>query len=143
VYCSVGEDRDKTHSEALSVVVKSLIAAGVDDEDAQLISLNCPRFIQKLLGRSIEADEIVTWANLSSGAEDEAASTNEVVELNGSERWSVVLEFVGVQAQAATRISRVLSNSSIPAFLKKVGTLCFRIQDLRFKVFTKSLRFAN
>lgn len=127
VYDGVGDVRENSRSEALSVVVKSLIAAGIDAEDAERISLNCPLFIQKLVGRSIEADEIVRWANSSTEAEDEGSSTHgvdEVVELNVPERWSAMLEFVGVQAQAATRISHVLSNSSLPEFLKKVGTLC-------------------
>lgn len=123
VCCNVGDNRDKSFNDALSVVVRSLIAAGICEEDAERISLNCPLFIQKLLGRAVEADEIVRWANLSSGAEEVDARINEVVELNGPERWSVLLEFVGVHPQAVTRISRVLSNSSLPEFLKKVKFL--------------------
>jgi hypothetical protein len=120
----VGDAGDDARSEALSVVVRSLVAAGVAEEDAVRISLKCPHFIQKLVGRSSEADEIVRWASLSLGAgsEDEVPSANGVEELSDPERWSVVLEFVGVHPQATTRISRVLSNSSLPAFLKKVCT---------------------
>lgn len=113
---------DKSLSEAQSLVVKSLRAAGIDEQDAERISLNCPLSIQKLRNRSIEVDEIMRWA----GVEDEA-----VVELNNLERWSVVLEFVGVQEQAASRVSRVLLNSSLPEFLNKVGTLCSKYACLQ------------
>ena len=129
VYCSqdsARDGRDQSHKEALSAVVRSLVDAGIEEEDAVRISLKCPHFIQKLVGRSSEADEIVRWANMSLGAENEDPSANrsdEVVELSGPERWSVILESVGVRAQATTRISRVLSNSSLPEFLKKVCTL--------------------
>lgn len=133
VYCekgSVGDAGDQLRNEALSVVVRSLLAAGIEEEDAVRISLKCPHFIQKLVGRSSEADEIVRWANLSLGAEGEGEGedfggngSGGVVELSGPERWSVVLEFVGVHPQATARISRVLSDSSLPEFLKKVCSL--------------------
>lgn len=125
VYCahdSLGDSSDRSREEALAVVVRSLVAAGIEEEDAVRISLKCPHFVEKLVERSGEDDEIVRWANLSLGVEDEDPAC-EAVELSGPERWSAVLEFVGVHAQAAARISRVLSNSSLPDFLKKVHSV--------------------
>ncbi|KAG0563487.1 hypothetical protein KC19_8G035100 [Ceratodon purpureus] len=149
VYCEregVGDAGDQLRNEALAVVVRSLVAAGIEEEDAVRISLKCPHFIQTLVGRSSEADEIVRWANLSLGAEGESEGSSgnglgEVVELSGPERWSVVLEFVGVNAQATNRISRALSGSSLPEFLKKVKFLeeALNVSQLDGRIFERKV----
>nr|XP_024403083.1 transcription termination factor MTERF4, chloroplastic-like [Physcomitrium patens] len=127
VYClqdSVEDDRSRLINEARSAVAENLIAAGIEEKVALSISENCPHFIEKLMERANEADEILGWANLSLGAEEEGSSTYGLVKsvkLSDPELWCVVLEFVGVRAQAVTRISHVLSTSTLTEFLKKVN----------------------